>query len=832
MLKRLPFPLCLCALSIHTSMAAMEFDLTALEFSGKQKDTLDIARLRSIDQVLPGVYSVDLILNGRQQGTEQITFELCNEQLCPTFNLKRLSELGVDVTRFPDLGPNEANLNIRIPSRQLPGVEMAFEASRQRLTLTVPQQYMKTVIRDDVPVSDWDDGIPALYSSWNISGQRASFQQGASNDNYLNLNSGANYGGWRLRNTSYYTENDGVQSWRSVQSYLSHDVRALRSQAYLGQYTTAGRVFNAFNFRGAMIVSNSQMLPDSQRGYAPVVRGVAFSQSKVEIRQQGNLLYQTFVPPGPFEITDLYPTGNGGDLEVTVQEASGKMRQYLQPFATVPVMVRENQFKYSLVAGKYDNADNNARQDSFVQVEFAYGVLNNTTIYGGALGAEPYRHVIAGIGQGLGLLGSVSADFQFSRVRDTVQNSGGGKAWHLQYQKQFEATNTLFSMSWLNYHDRAFRTFEQFENAGIRADNASFYQQQDVRNRYQLSVSQPLGKWGALALSGFRQTGFSDSNNNTSYNASYSFPLAAASVSLSWSKAVTSYGNSSHENIYGLNVSIPLGKLTGGRDFGTSQVSFSAARSEAGMAQYQTTLSGTALRDNNLSYAIAQSNSRNGQGASRVSSRSADMSYDGRYGSVSLGLGQTDGESKRLNYGARGSLLVHPYGVTLGQEISQKNTAFALVQAPGVSGVSVINKWGVSTNRDGYALVPYLQPYRYNDIQLDPLTLPDNAELNTTAVRQVPTQGAVLLSRFETSVGEKAYIRLVYGGTSLPFGTEVESSDGGQGIVDDRGYAWISGLKGDSRLTAKLAKGTCNASFRPENLTNNQGIFKGTLQCL
>ncbi|ESE43197.1 fimbrial biogenesis outer membrane usher protein [Shewanella decolorationis S12] len=78
------------------------------------------------------------------------------------------------------------------------------------------------------------------------------------------------------------------------------------------------------------------MLPDSQRGYAPVVRGLANSTAKVVIKQNGIAIYQTTVAAGPFVINDLYPTSYEGDLIVEVTEADGKISDFTVPFSAVP----------------------------------------------------------------------------------------------------------------------------------------------------------------------------------------------------------------------------------------------------------------------------------------------------------------------------------------------------------------------------------------------------------------------------------------------------------------------------------------------------------------
>lgn len=89
------------------------------------------------------------------------------------------------------------------------------------------------------------------------------------------------------------------------------------------------------------------MLPDSQSGFAPTVRGIAKSRAQVTIKQNGYVIYQTYMPPGPFEISDLNPTSSAGDLEVTIKESDNSETVYTVPYAAVPILQREGHLKYS-----------------------------------------------------------------------------------------------------------------------------------------------------------------------------------------------------------------------------------------------------------------------------------------------------------------------------------------------------------------------------------------------------------------------------------------------------------------------------------------------------
>lgn len=68
---------------------------------------------------------------------------------------------------------------------------------------------------------------------------------------------------------------------------------------------------------------------------------------EVTVRQNGYVLYQTYVTPGAFVIDDLYPTASSGNLEVAVKESDGEIRRFTQPYASVTSMQREGSLKYN-----------------------------------------------------------------------------------------------------------------------------------------------------------------------------------------------------------------------------------------------------------------------------------------------------------------------------------------------------------------------------------------------------------------------------------------------------------------------------------------------------
>ncbi|MCV5466475.1 fimbria/pilus outer membrane usher protein, partial [Escherichia coli] len=91
--------------------------------------------------------------------------------------------------------------------------------------------------------------------------------------------SGINIGSWRLRDNSTWSYYSGSSNssdsnkWQHINTWLERDIIPLRSRLTLGDGYTQGDIFDGINFRGVQLASDDNMLPDSQRGFAPVIHG-------------------------------------------------------------------------------------------------------------------------------------------------------------------------------------------------------------------------------------------------------------------------------------------------------------------------------------------------------------------------------------------------------------------------------------------------------------------------------------------------------------------------------------------------------------------------------
>jgi outer membrane usher protein len=233
----------------------------------------------------------------------------------------------------------------------------------------------------------WDEGVPAAFINYQLSSSRNSTQTENTLSSNLGLRNGINLGGWRLRNESNFNSSTGRPStFKSNRSYLQHDVTAVKGQFSAGDIFSDADLFDSVRYRGLKLASDDGMRADSRTRLC-----AGDSRHCAVQRDRGNspehyILYTANVPPGPFEISDIYPSGSSGDLEVTIIEADGRRRVTVQAFSSLPIMVRQGQLKYSVSAGQYNSNSEDQKTPQFVSSTLAYGISSNLS---GIVGCRP-----------------------------------------------------------------------------------------------------------------------------------------------------------------------------------------------------------------------------------------------------------------------------------------------------------------------------------------------------------------------------------------------------------------------------------------------------------
>lgn len=765
------------------------FNPAALTIDGEE--VADIAALSNFSVPggqLPGVYYVTIKMNEQSVARKDVNFINVEgeKELFPVITKQELMDWGVKVEQIPSLAKLPDSDEIIDIGKYIEYANTKFILNKQQLNINIPQIYIDQRARGYVNPKDWNQGINAFTLNYNVSGSKTFVEHGDSTSSeYLNLRSGLNVGAWRLRNYSTYNHSStGDSKWNSLQTYLERDIQPLKSQFSAGQISTDGEVIDGFSFRGVKIYSDESMLPSSQRGFAPVVRGFANGNATVTIRQNDAIIYQSYVAAGPFVIDDLYPTNYSGNLEVTVAEEDGSEHTFVVPFSAVAIMQREGHLKYSASAGKYYGGG--TKKPVFGEVTAIYGLPWNMTVYGGALLSKNYQSGVTGLGFDLMGLGALSTDMTYARTKfeDSPDNLvKTGQSYRIQYSKSMIKTGTTLTLAAYRYSTEGFYDFSE-ANGDSAYDNMLNGIRNNKKARLQASINQSFGDYGSFYLTAYQQNYWNMDGKESSFGGGYSFNVWGMSTSISYYYSKMPNDDKKYRQL-SLSVSIPLGDLLTKNNY----LSSSFSSSLDGSSSASVSLSGSALEDGSLSYSISQSRSHTHASGTNSNSGSTSIGYNGDIARFNVGYGYSK-DSQRINYGINGGAIISSYGLALAPSVGDTT---ALIVAPGAVGASV----GTSTvGRFGTAVKSYVTPYANNRISLNVNDLASNAEIMNNDVNVIPTKGAVVVAKFDTRVGYRALIQLIRSDEKqIPFASVITMEDQGDiGIVGEGSEAYVSGL--------------------------------------
>ncbi|MGF6591696.1 fimbria/pilus outer membrane usher protein [Pseudomonas sp. 2835] len=767
--------------------------------------SVDLQLLLSANSVLPGNYRVDLYSNEVLVGRRDIDFNRnpATGRVEPCLTLELLQQLGIDLNKLQAQGkfdPNTPQSCYDLPAL-IDQASLRYDAARLQLAASVPQVAMQRGIRGYVDPALWDDGVPAAFINYQFNSSRSAGDADTRIANNLGLRNGINLGAWRFRNESNFTSSTGRPStFKSNRSYLQHDVTAIKGQFSAGDIFSDTDLFDSVRYRGVKLASDEGMRADSERGYAPIIRGVAQTNATVEIRQNNYILYTASVPPGPFEISDIYPSGSNGDLEITIVEADGRRRVTTQAFSSLPIMVREGQVKYSVSAGQFNSNTDGMATPNILSSTLAYGISSSLTGIIGVQASDNYKALSLGAGKNTSL-GAVSFDVTHSSSRALGQTTQGNSVRAL-YAKTFTGTDTNFTLAAYRYSTEGFRTLTDHVQ-----DLSSDLERRpgNSKTRTDLTINQSMGRnreFGSLYVNASDQR-YWNRGGSQSFSAGYSNNWGEASYNLGVTRTKDlgdGYGGSSSDTQLNLSVSFPLGsRARAPRAFITTSTQKGGDSTQVGVNGYLSETSDTF-------YSVQGGNSSSGG-----NSASANLNTRTSVADITLGYSQGRGyDSQNLN--VSGSVVAHEGGINLGQTVSE---TFALAQVPGVKGAKISSYSGVETGRNGYAIIPNAQPYRVNWISLDTRELGGDIEIDNATQQLVPRRGAVVVARYTGKSGRRVQFELFdEQGGMIPFGASLEDASGKQlAISDPNGKALVLLEEDQGSLTIKWGERQCNAPY-------------------
>lgn len=792
-------------------------------FKGGEFDQSALEKLIHPDAIAPGDYKLDVYVNQSFIGNYPIAFVADNNEVLPCISTDLIRDIG-----FKEISEinNGSEKRCYFISTVSPQAKSKTDLSIFKLSIVVPQALLKTRPRGYVNPDNYDTGVNIGFANYITNYYHVSYSDNNINNQdsaWLSLNGGLNIATWQYRqlSTATWSEKDGY-TWNNIRSYVQRPIPVMNSQFMAGQLVTNGRFFSGMNYNGVNLSTSDAMLPDSMRGYAPVVRGIATSNARVTISQNGQNIYQTTVPPGAFEINDLYPTNNSGDLQVQVTEADGTVKTFMVPFSAVPESMRPGISHYNLAIGHTRNTQKKA---SFADAIYQRGLTNAITANSGVRIAQDYLAAVLGTVY-TSSIGAVGMDATFSHAK-LPANSYEGWMGHVSWSKSFQPYGTTVSLAGYRYSTSGYR--ELTDILGMRYYDSdvnnwmSFTNSQ--RSRFDITLSQTMGSYGNLFITGatqdYRNGRARDTQLQFGYSKGFSHGINM-NLSVTRQRTGSYYDAGTMETATSVSFSIPLFESS---PRGVS-LSTSYSHSSNSGDQYQTTASGMLDKSQATSYSL---------------SALRDMEYNQttfsgnlqqRLPKLNLGLNASAGKGYWQAAGnAQGALAIHSGGVTFGPYLGD---TFALVEAKGAEGAKLFNSSQTTIDSSGYALLPSVTAYRYNNISLDPQGMEGNAEVLDSQKRIAPVAGAGVKVKFRTRTGTALLIKTIMeDGNNLPMGSEVYNAKSEVvGITGQGGQVYVRVEQTRGKLWVGRESKQCVISYDLANMNVKVPLISLTARCI
>ncbi|MGY3928722.1 fimbria/pilus outer membrane usher protein [Aeromonas simiae] len=754
--------------------------------------------------IAPGAYEFDVYVN--QQWRGKFTLRIVksdDESIFVSLNdIPALGILGLEALT------GEGDVELK---QILHGGKSDLVFGEMKVMLEIPQAYVEESSRNWVNPDKWDRGINGLYSSYNVSYYDLHTKESGASGNrsaFLNLHSGLNLGGWHLRDASNFSYDDrsGHRRWHNTSRYLERALPSITGVASAGDRYSTSRYFDSLRFRGLTLDKDVRMLPDKDHAYMPLVRGEASTSAVINVYQDGRSIYQISVPPGPFAIRDLMPTGSRSDLNVEVKNSGGKTEYFVVPFATMADMMRPGTDDYHLNIGQA-KIDGNDENPLFLQASYARGVNNYWTLFGGVTGSGDYHSYLMGSAFSLPHVGSVSANVEQS-FYDLGGHKRSGEKYAVSYSKYF-ATNTNLTLANYYYRTRNFLSFSDY----LSAKDAKLDPMQRNKQVFSVSLAQNLpDPYGRFTFDAYVSDYWSDvratkqyslSYNNTVGKASYTLSLRRSDYDQNFYESVADdegyfsqqlRSRSKSENSAYLSVTVPLTLFDRPASL-TARTSFD----DHGYESSSVGMSGVLEQ---VDYSLSASHDHEGN------NKAVDLYGSWSANKVNLSAGLTEASDYRqASLGASGTVLAYADDVMLSADTG--NT-FVILDAPGVENAMINGDARRRTDKRGRALISGASAYRMNDFMLESDERMDSdVDVLSNIARVAPYEGSIIHIKYQTDT-RKSYVLDIedHAGSALPFGATVYGEQGEEiGHVAQGSQLFIKADSMPAHLKVRYRKG-------------------------
>ncbi|WP_231566295.1 MULTISPECIES: fimbria/pilus outer membrane usher protein [unclassified Serratia (in: enterobacteria)] len=770
-------------------MDDVEFDVQAMKSSGIDPKVAEL--FRNAPRFMPGETTVTLSVNGSSRGKVQARFD-SEGHLCADQAFQK--QAGILVP--PGFTESAPCFDLK---SAWPQTELNLNPGEERVALVLPPQ---AVAAPGSESGNWNHGGFAGMLNYQAQYMDSAGSTAGINFMQLGTEAGFNFSDWIIRSRQTFTRFNSKNSVQHQGAYAQRSFTDIKKVLQAGQVSLSNSLF------GTGQVLGFQMFPEAalvgNRGGAGLVEGIADSQSVVEVRQSGALIYSTTVPAGPFRLQGFSLLNTRTDLDVAITGSSGEKRQFTVPASAFLLNGTAVAPGLSFGAGKLDQ-QGSSESPLLATAATGWQLTPHTALNAGVLGSSPYR------------AGALRLDTQpFDETQLSLQTTLAQDEKHSKNGASIVASFNRSITERVSVNANASQQTSGYRELSDALQAES--QDNSARNRNQFGggLSWAQESIGSLSLSWVRTNTF-DSDHTDYVRSGWSKQIASVFVGASLEHSTGSRTTEAENRAY-LTVNIPFGSRSI-----SSYVNSASNGSRAGIRY-----SDRSSQDRGWSLMSERDFSN------QSTSTGATLDMVTPISQFSGGLTHRSDNITTWSARATGGIVAHHGGVTLSPY--NVGDTFGIAKIGDEAGVRIETPAGPTwTDRRGYAVIPTLNGFKRSAVQVDTRSLGKNVDIDNALQETEAARGSVSYFNFDVVRTRRVLVEAQdTQGRPLPYGASVFDSAGNfVTVVGEKGSLFIPDAANDMTLEVQNSgKTICRLKLTlPEKSQQNELYETATVKC-